>query len=80
MNDREIFKLVCDQLRLYEIKTVSEVSGVSLGTLYHWLKGHTKRPQLRTVCAVIPTIGLTIEVKRKLRTVVHKAPRRRVAA
>ncbi len=60
----EPFEIVKDQLRFYDIKEVSDYSGVHTSTMYSWLEGKTKCPYLRTLIAVAEAIGLEISMKK----------------
>ena len=44
---------------------VSELSGVSVGTMVGWFHGSTKRPQYATITAVMQGIGYTQQWVRK---------------
>jgi len=41
---------------------ISERSGVSLGTLYNWFNGPTRRPQFASLMAVVRACGADIEI------------------
>jgi transcriptional regulator with XRE-family HTH domain len=46
-------------LRLYDLKSVSDMSGVHVTTLYNWLRGKNT-PNMAKLLKVAPVIGLEL--------------------
>lgn len=64
----KFFHDLINTLNEYEPKSVAETSGVSLQTIYNWLNGSVRNPQLRTVFAIAKVLDIEI-------TMIHKPVR-----
>jgi transcriptional regulator with XRE-family HTH domain len=56
----DVFTEIKRELMQYDIESVSNVSGVHISTIYHWLEGRTKHPRIDTLTAVAESIGYMI--------------------
>lgn len=65
LNVGDAFQFVRSQLWGACIQDIAEQAEVSPGTLYLWLDGTTKAPQLRTIAAVLDVLGYALVVTKK---------------
>lgn len=72
--DMAIFHDLCDILREYNIKWVSEQSGVTTATMYYWLDGHTKQPRLSTCLKVAAALGYELVLQKQRDRSKYKKP------
>ncbi len=59
-----VFEELKDLLFDYEVRSVSELSGVSKATIYNWLEGKTRKPRLDTILKVAEALGYTLTLHR----------------
>lgn len=61
-----VFEQLKQELQGYDLDSVSEIAEVSKSTLYFWLEGRTKSPQIRTLTNVAQALGFDILIKRNI--------------
>ena len=63
VNDQiSLFEELKDHLAGYNIKSVSDLSGVATPTLYFWLDGTTRKPRLDTIIKVAQALGYELQL------------------
>ncbi len=55
-----VFEELKDLLAEYDLKSVSDTSGISLSTLYLWVDGKVRFPHLRTIVRVAEALGYEV--------------------
>ena len=60
----DVFEDLKAELELYNPMWVAAEAGVHFSTLYNWLSGTTKRPQLPTIVKVATALGFTLVLER----------------
>lgn len=57
-----IFEDVKGILQSYNVKSVSDLSGVAVPTIYSWLEGRVHKPRLDTIVKVADALGYELRL------------------